>query len=328
MLKKTTLTEEFIRGHVSDESIFREYFGDKIEFNKSYPSIFRTDKNPSTGFYRTRDGNIIYNDLCTGEKCGSVKFVMKLYNLNYGQALRKIAQDFRLINNDGTLSNVKPIKKYSLPKEKEEKILTVDVQKYSELALNFWKQYYITEDELKENNVYFVKNFRVNGYLIPNEDNEIRYAYLAERNDKQYLKIYTPYSEKFKWVSNIPLNLPFGLNQLPFKDSKLIITKSQKDRIVMKKYFSDVIGLQNESASSLTEEDEIFLKSKYKEIYIFMDNDNAGKKAAEHYINKGFKNIVIPDRCRENFGVKDSADFIKHYGQNVFEVFLKHNKLI
>ena len=87
------LTPTWILSRVEDSTIFSFYFG-KFELGKVYPSKFRKDRNPSTGFYVSRSGNLNYNDLINGEKLNCFEFVMKLHGCDFKQSLTLIASDF------------------------------------------------------------------------------------------------------------------------------------------------------------------------------------------------------------------------------------------
>ena len=325
MALKPKITREFIKEKIGDANVFNFYFGD-FDFNKSFHSIFREDKKKSTGFFVSKNGSIVYNDFTTSEKWDFVTFVMKLYGINYYKALEQIAIDFNLI--PGERSKEKPaiVKHIYINKPKPEKVIKVGVIKFRKHHLDYWKQYEITEEELKDNNVYAVNNMYINGWKIPTIDDDLRFAYLiTDENNKEYLKIYSPYDKEYKWVSSAPLNVPFGLNDLPISSDTLIITKGQKDRILLKKYFTDVLATQNESSSALKPETADALKKVYKKIYVWFDNDNAGKEASKFYVDSyGFIPVFTPNKA----DIKDPSDFVAKYGLAIFEQYLKYIKLL
>ena len=325
---KQVITREYLVEKIGDENIFNYYFGE-FDLNRSYHSIFREDKKKSTGFYISKHGSIIYNDFTTCEKYDFVQFVMKLYGLSYYFALRQIAIDFDLIK--GTKSSDKPaiIKHINKPKEKPEKIIKVGVVSFKEYHLNYWDQFGITKEELKENHVYAVNNLYINGYQIPTKENELRFAYLFKDEEKEYLKIYSPYDENYKWVSSVPLSLVYGLSGLHYLSDTLYITKSVKDCIVLKKFFTDCIAFQNESKDACTKETMKYLKSKYKRIVLIFDNDKTGKAAAQWYKdNYDVEPYFMPDSSYHNYGVKDCSDFVKRFGVDTFKKYLKYIKLL
>lgn len=329
LIKSPNLTSDYILSQVDEASIFSAYFGE-FELGSVYPSVFRKDDNPSTGFYISSSGKLIYNDLATSEKLDCFSFVSKKFNLSYGKALLKIACDFGLIKCDGVVPfSLSDLSKSRLVSEKVRKSTVIKIvpDKWSPAYLKFWHEFFISETELEENKVYPVKKLIINDTTIPNFSKNVRYALTLNHEGEVFKKIYNPYAEnkKFKWISNIPIYLPFGFDSLPYISESLVITKSQKDRIIFKKYFSDVIGLQNESPASLREKTIAYLKNRYKKIYINCDLDKAGQDAVEYFKNQGFIPMMLPDLVYEKYDIKDVSDFVKRFGIKRFEDFLRHN---
>lgn len=319
------INSHFILKRVTDSVVFSHYFGE-FELGKVYPSVFRKDRNPSTGFYVGKTGKLIYNDLTTSEKLDCFAFVAKLYNISYGEAIKRIATDFGLLA--GTTSVVPSsdvLRGLQVDKEtKRQTIIQITPSKWTDNHLSFWREFEITKEELITNEVFPVRNLYINKKRIYNPHNYIRFAYLQRDKENEYLKIYSPADRHMKWVSNIPLNVPFGFDKLPNKSDTLIITKSQKDRIVLKKLFTDVIATQNESESSLPASmQEQFLQSYTKRI-IFWDNDPTGVDNCKKFNDKGFGYFNIPKTYYEKFKIKDASDFVAYYGVDALkELFVE-----
>ena len=327
MLKKS-IQEEDLLERVSDTDIFKKYFGD-FDYCTSYHSTFRKDDDPSTGFYVTSKGRVIYNDLHPeGESYSSIGFVMKLFGLSFGDALKKIWNEL-VLDNEG---NEKPLefKNNCLEKVKEDKEFAIIPKPvFSDEALEYWNRYSITEKELKENEVYEIKRVFINGKITPNKKDDLKFAYRINNGDKSYLKIYTPSAKKFKWVGPVPLSCPFGWDELPFKSKTLIITKSQKDRIILKKFFTDVIALQNESLAALSEKQAQFLMTKYKRIILNFDCDKPGLKAANDFVKAyGWDTFTTPQTLWEEKKIKDCSDLVEEYGIEVLKKYLKKEKVL
>lgn len=317
--------KKYILSKVDDYNIFRHYFG-PFNVGDIYHSVFRTDRNKSTGFYMSKGGRLIYNDFATGDKLNCFDFVAKKFQLSEEEAYDKIMFDFGIKGDNPHPVHLVELSKVDL--EKKEKLIQVRPDSWDERSLFFWNDYCITEKELIENSVYFVKDLYINGTLINNRENKLRYAYLLDDQDKSYVKIYAPFDNDLKWISSIPNNKPFGLNELPKKSNILIITKSQKDRIIWKKYFTDVIATQNESRFALTDEDIFWMQDNYEYIYLNFDPDAAGQKAALQFRDEfGFKLITTPEKTYLE-GIKDVADMVKAGGLKAFEEFLIYKKLL
>lgn len=321
----TIITKDDIYKKVDDNSLFDYYFG-SFKLNKCYTSVFRADNNPSTGFYINRNGVLIYNDISTGEKLDIFSFVAKKYMITYRDAINKIAKDFNIIGSKDYKDKGEIIVKRE-PIIRKDTTIDITFDKWKENELDYWKQYYITEKELNDNDVYAVRKLTINGEERPNYLAELRFAYVLEYKDKFYKKIYQPLSKEGKWRTNCPIYIPFGYNKLTYSTDTLVVCKAVKEMIILKKFFPDVIAVQNESSSSLRDITIEKLKKKYKKIYLFFDIDDPGLKAAHYYKEKGFIPVYLPLTLRET-DIKDSADFVKEYGIKRYSDFLKYNNLI
>lgn len=320
--KRITVKEIYEK--VDDGQLFSTYFGE-FNFRKCYPSIFRTDENPSTGFYINKNGNIIYNDISTGEKLNIFAFVAKKYGINYGQAIDKVGCDFGILPCEG----IKPVTpkqldkfKYLSDKLKKETKIDIVYDNWNAGSLAYWADYGITQQELNDNQVYPIRKLYINDTFIPNVRGNYRFAYVLNYKDKCYKKIYEPHADKrYKWFNNTPIYLPYGYDSLPYDNNILIVAKSQKERIIWKKYFTNVIGVQNESQSSLRDITLKALFRRFKDIYIALDTDKAGLENMANFEAKGLKPIYIPSEE----SIKDTGDFVKKYGLKQFEEFVKEN---
>lgn len=320
------IDREKLLERVSDADVFNYYFG-TFNFNKSYVSKFRQDNNPSTGFYVNSRGRIIYNDLRTGEKLDCFAFVAKLHNINYGEAIQKIACDFGLTGHIAKpTAIINAVKQSEIVKK--DTIIDITYNKWDFAALNYWKDYHITQKELEENDVFNVATLKINGNFIPNYRLNLRFAYVLNYKGKSYKKIYEPKAEKkYKWFSSCPLYLPFGYDKLNYNSDTLIIQKSQKDRIITRKFHSDVIAVQNESLAALKDKTLDFLKTKYKRIICIFDNDERGMEACKEYSERGCECFHLPESIA-NQGIKDFGDLVKKFGLNAAERWLLTNKII
>lgn len=319
-LSKDTLLQK-----VDTQSIFNHYFGPFVCYRKSYPSIFRKDSTPSTGFFVNGQGEVVYSDLATGEKWGAIAFVMKLYNITFQEAIEKIARDFGITQGSNQAEPVARIVKQKIA-PKEDKIIEITTSGWNTANLQFWKDYHISQDELEKHKIFPVNKLFINGFQVKNDNNYGRFAFLFQTPQKEYLKIYSPYEKEFKWISNCPLKIPFGHEDLEYKSDTLIITKSLKDMITCRKFFSDVIALQNESLAAFDDELLMPIIEKYKTIIVWFDCDKAGVKALEPYKEKGFITYSFPKKFL-GFNVKDPSDFVKKWGLNYFKIFLKQDEL-
>lgn len=322
------INAEWVLGRLSSEQIFYAYFGEFVPYKGSYNSVFRRDRTASTGFYYGENGKLKYKDLGTGESWDCFSFIAKLYNISYYEAVKKTACDFGLIKGCGSL----PFEKKSINQSikfdkvsKEDTIIDIEHTNWTEKQYEYWNQYEITKEELDREDVIPAVKVRINGYYI--SSNHLRFAYQMPVKDKIYYKLYSPYADKFKWISSIPLHIPFGVHNLNYNSDTVYITKSLKDMIVLKKIFPSVIATQNESEGALNNGMIKFLHKHFKKRIIIFDNDETGKESCKKFNSKGFGYFNIPNEFIFE-GIKDPSDFIKSYGIDKLKELFKQKNLL
>jgi len=333
--EKEKLSKEAILSKIDDYNIIRFYLGQDFDFKKKFSSPFRgkTDNKPNLCFFPGDKGKILFKDFANGKGGDCFKFVQELHNINFHQALVKIDKDFGL----GIQSPIKANFKVQLKEKpdsihKQTKVIQIVPKDFTHEELEYWGNYQITKEDLQRKNVFSIEKLYINKQLVPNYNKEIRFAYLFD----DYLKIYSPLSQEFKWISSTPNDFMSGFDDIKFKIFKgfqarrLIISKSVKDEIVLSKFFTDVCSTQNESKEAINEENMSWILKGYKpeDVYISYDNDEAGVQASLYYTKKyGFKYVNVPKIYRRE-GIKDWADLVKHKGLKTMENYLKIKKLI
>lgn len=318
MLKSNNKNLQLIETNLSDKDIFSKYFGEEVQVGRSYLSRLRKEREPSTGFFVTPTGKLIYNDFVTGEKTTAIKFVMRRFDLTYLGAIEKIVEDFKLTE----LGDID--KNYFVESVKEEVHINILAREFTDRDIEYWNRYNITVEELKFFNIYSVRSMVLRGRIINTREDELKFAFILDN----YVKVYSPESQKFKWISTIPLNKPFGIDSVDTNSDTLIISKSLKDLMVLRKFFPNTIALQNESVAALSEDILDFIRKTYKNVYIFFDNDPPGIKASELFRDKfGFNILRIPVKAYDKFKVKDPSDYIETFGIDELKKLFKWMKL-
>lgn len=323
-LNKQLVSKEGLLEYISDMDAYQFYTDKAINIKGNMLSPLREEKRPSFSYY-VKNNEIYFKDFVLGGG-DFVKFVELKYGLNYFEALSKIAIDFNIDdkfivkNINRTTKNYNP-NNYSTNREKllasANKVkIGRKVRDWKIQDLSFWNKFGINKNTL---NLYNVEPI---SYIFLN-DNPIvpdKYAYcFPEFKDKTVTyKIYQPYSENYKWLTNHNSSVWQGWRQLPEKGDILIITSSLKDvmSIIENTKYSSV-ALQNEGISpkkSVVKE----LHDRFETIYLLYDNDfdkeiNWGRKYGEEISNKNrFFQIEIPDQ----YNSKDFTDLIKNIGKN------------
>lgn len=328
-----TLNRDYVLGKITDAMIFGYYFG-KFDLKGVYPSKFHRDRDPSTGFYLSKSNKIIYNHLNGKEpKMDCFAFVQRLYQLSFKDAVKRIAFDFGLIKgNPNPVSDdmMKKLLKFDRTRKKDTKIHFVPA-KWNRDHKAFWSEYHITRDELDRELVFPVKKLFINEMFIPNRNNCLRFALTEPYKNEMLTKVYSPNGDDvLKWVSNIPLTLPFGLTRVDVSAPYVFATKSVKDMIILKKFLPDaVFATQNESRSAFSEKTMKKLNFFWPERkYVGFDNDETGLEAMKQVSAEfGFQGVWVPPLMLKE-GIKDFSDLAKAKGLKAVERLLNQNGLI
>ena len=97
---KAELSKEDILERVSSFDIFQMYCKNFEEVGKHFCSEFRIDKTPSCIIDEIR-GDLMYSDFGYGLHIRAVDYVKLKFNLDFKDALEKIAEDFNLYKDYG-----------------------------------------------------------------------------------------------------------------------------------------------------------------------------------------------------------------------------------
>ncbi len=331
-----TLTSNWILSRVSDAAIFYHYHGG-FKIGTACKSSLRQDSHPSVMFYIGGSGKIIYWDFSIGKGYDCFAYVQELNRCTYRTALEIIASDFGLIDKKTAKVSTRILHlAEEVNKSTKSKTLiqftTNPWVKGVGKNLSFWDLYEITQAELETEQIFPVKELFLNKQEIPNKNGELRFAKVVDYEEAgvkmRGVKIYSPYDSNMKWLSSIPLNQPFGLDTLDYESNLIIITKSFKDMIVLKKMFTSVIACQNESEAALPDNIIKMLDGLFDKKIIIFDNDETGVTNSIKFNEKGFGYFNIPNQYRVRFGIKDPADFVKVYGVNALKELFKEKNLL
>jgi len=238
-----------------------------------------------------------------------------------------IDRDFGLGISTGVIGNYKSIiSEYEQPTELNKKysLIQVVTRKFNNDELAYWNQYHQNIDDLKENNVYAIKEVYLNKQKFPIKDSDLAFGYLYDG----HWKIYRPFIDpRWKWVpNNVPITAIDG-NISP-SDSPLIINKSKKDYMVMKKLYPNCTAVQNEGIACFSKENVEIFKSHCPRQILAFDSDPTGVKNSQEITKLfGFEYLNVP-RSYLSDGIKDFADLVKDYGMNTLEKILKKKKLL
>ena len=313
------INEEEILNRTTEYDIYSYYMPKKFEIGRIMSSPFRDDQHPSFGIFKsTKTGSLLFKDQATGDVGNCFKFVSILYNLKYGQALEKIWEEVILTKTISTQGIA--IRDYYKNKKT---IVSVKRKNFTKTDDEYWQQYLIDRDKLKDYDVFPIQKFWVNEFISKfeyTEDNPM-YAYKIFNA----FKVYRPKSKlkKDKWRSGCGQYDIQGWDQLPHLGDTLVITKSLKDIMVLSLFGIPSIAPHGEN--TLIPRSVIdAAKKRFKTLVMLYDYDDAGetgcKKMQKEY-DIPYK--FIPKHFLELHGVKDISDHIKEFGKDATEKLIK-----
>lgn len=316
------ISKQFLLEKNSQETYLEYYLGIPVK-KGLFKSPLRIDNSPTCSFYRNSVGDIILKDF-SGQFYGNfIKVVMFKFNLNYAQALQKIAIDFGYIKGiSKQQENIKISNTKFTPVSKT--IIQIQNKKFDDYELDWWKQFGITKEILNKFNVFSCKAIFLNGKLFTLTDrHNMAFGYYKglDKDGDELWRIYFPNGKKTKlrFLSNWKSNKIQGSSQLPKSGNLLIITKSLKDCMTLYSLGITAIAPISENLF-LTEYQFSNIKKRFKNIYVLYDNDLAGISNMNK-IRKNFdvKCLWIPRKYK----AKDISDFYKIYGETKTKEFIK-----
>lgn len=324
------ITKEFLQSKYSDETYFEHYLGFPVT-KKLFTSVLRSDKKPTCSFYRNKNGDLIYKDFGTGDNFNFIGLVMEMFNLSYYQAINKIAADFGLIKTD--IISVKAEIKESTSKilDTGPTYIQVTTKSFSKEELDWWNKFGIEQELLDKYKVFSCEHVFINGRLSVSStpNNYIFGYYFGTDNGRELWKIYMPLRKKFRFLNNISMDVLQGYEQLPESGPLLVITKSMKDSIVLKRLGIPAVAPNSEVLIISQEQMDEFHK-RFKYIVFYWDRDYAGVTNLQkirktypecaYFINPKNTAKDLSD-CVEKFGLRYVRDQIPKYLKQLQEYY-------
>lgn len=317
------ITQDFILSKINQESIMEHYTGLDVSSNKLALSPFRSDHKVTCAFYKSKSGVLYLHDFATNEHINCFSVVSRLYNCNYYEALKIIAQDFGLI--EGTNSKQKSsIKVVPELKETNPSKIQVQIKDYTNKELEWWKTFGISIKLLKKYQIFSIQHVFLNGELkfISSEKNPIYgYYFGKDKNGNEKWKIYFPLKTEYRFLNNLSKKVLQGYHQLPKTGDLLVITKSMKDVVAMYGFGIPAVSPNSETLFIEDKKLEEF-KKRFKHILVLYDNDRPGLHnmwliRKEHpelnyyympwYLSKDFTDSI------KLVGVDNMKDYVKEF---------------
>jgi hypothetical protein len=299
---------------IDDYSIFSYYIGEELELRTKYSSPLRDgDEDPSFSLFYSKyfDDVIMFKDSANNIFGNVFDFVEAYLNLDSRKALLQINSDLKLGLDGEDVGDFTPYIVKSKPIKKHPTIITINknlnpTPEFKE----YWKWLEISNKTLDK---FYARSVRVIHYK--NEDGvstivpkilTISYEILGT------YKIYQPFADKkFKFRNNFPDNYVEGALQLSFTTDFCIITKSSKECMFLDEHF----GWESVAGKSETTQVPVYfmeeiLRKKYKTVFIWLDNDDTGKKAQSKYLED--YPWLVPIEFDDYIEVSDPTDLFSH----------------
>ena len=303
------ITKEQILNKVSEEELFQHYCPNFKAVDTFFVSDLRKETKPSC---RISDfgGYLLYKDFGSSDPGTNIwGYLMRKYSIKYLDTLDMIASDFNLRSSnlvtDLNIINLNITK----TGQSRRTIIKIKVRPWMLYDKNYWwEKYGITKQVLTEFNVKPISHFWINDNIFYSDQPSYSYDYYYHEG-RLLRKIYQPLS-KYKWYSNIDNTIVQGIANIPKVNDLLIITKSLKDIMCLKQLGYYAVAPNNE-VSWIPELVWQKFTARYKNIFIFFDNDDAGITNAQRFSNQyGIPYFYLPIED----GVKDISDYINKYG--------------
>lgn len=273
-------------------------------------SPLRQDRHPSFGLYSPNGTEINYIDFSTRDRGTIFTLLKNMWNLDYPEVFKRICQDFSKFNSKATV--VKSSKCDITSQGSSANIdMKCKVREWKDYDLEYWASYGITLPWLKYANVYPISHKIIvkDGKEFVFGADKYAYAYVEFKEGKTTLKIYQPFNKRgFKWANKHDRSVISLWTKVPKTGDKIVVCSSLKDALCLWANTSiPAIAIQGEgygiSNTAINE-----LKRRYKEVYILLDNDEAGLRDGEKLsASTGFINLVLPNIN----GAKDVSDLYK-----------------
>lgn len=337
VIPQTTIeiTKDYILSNISQEDIFEYYLGiGKVVYNTQIKNPLRKDVNPSASFTWTRKGKLIFRDWTERETLDCFDVVQRRFNINFYEAIEKVARDFGLVGNKkiaDTKYNTDPFRMDQLVKSQSmQSIIEVKTKPYSRVDIDYLKSYGITSELCRKYQVYSVQYAWLNSslkYVFTKDTPALAYYFGIDeltKIAKWKLYFYNRQKGDTRFLQNTTdIN---GLEQLPETGPVLVITKSMKDVMVLASFNVAAIAPQSESMEIdpdlITE-----LKARFPVIVTLYDFDYAGVKGAQSLKRKyGFEPLFLTNGRfgSLDYKAKDISDFRRDFGAYETEQIIKY----
>ena len=311
---KSSVSLDDILSKVTEADILSYYLG-VTEVPCIINSPLRQDRRPSFGLYSPDRRRIYYTDLSTRDRGGLFDLLGHMWNCSYKEVLTRINEDISKFSDSASIHTYTPCTVRSTSTYNRDTDLQCKVRDWRDYDIEYWASYGISLEWLKYAEVYPISHKIIikGGQRYVFGADKYAYAYVEHKEGKVTLKIYQPFNKAgYKWSNKHDRSVISLWTKVPEYGDKICICSSLKDALCLWANANiPSLSIQGEgynmSDTAISE-----LKRRYKEIYILLDNDEAGlKDGLSLSESTGFTNVVLP----KFEGGKDISDAFKILGK-------------
>lgn len=328
---KSSASLDDILSRVTEADILSYYLG-VIEVPCIINSPLREDRRPSFGLYSTDGKRIFYTDLSTRDRGGLFDLLGKMWGCNYVEVLTRVNNDIPKFCGSANINSYTPCTVRSTSNYNKDTDLQCKVREWRQYDIEYWKFYGISIEWLKYAEVYPISHKIVikDGQRYVFAADKYAYAYVEHKEGKVTLKIYQPFNKNgYKWSNKHDRSVISLWTKVPEFGEHICICSSMKDALCLWANTGiPSLAIQGEgyniSDTAINE-----LKRRYKNIYILLDNDEAGLQDARKLSEStGFINVVLP----KINNAKDISDLYKSlqdpikFKEIILNLFNNYNK--
>lgn len=310
---KPNIRLDEILSKVSELDIIHHYFG-VTNVPCIISSPLRPDNHPSFGFYSLDGKKIHWTDLATKDGGGVFDLLGKYWGESYNDVLAHVWEDLPKITSTDGCSVLQEKRIVSNKAYNSNIDLQCRVREWKKHDLEYWESYGISLKWLEYADIYPISHKIVikegSRFVFPAD--KYAYAYVEYKEGKVTLKIYQPFNKRgYKWSNRHDRSVISLWTKVPEYGDRICVCSSMKDALCLWANTGiPALAIQGEgygmSDTAINE-----LKRRYKNIYVLLDNDEAGLKDGEKLsASTGFINIVLP----KFNGGKDVSDLYKYLG--------------
>lgn len=295
-LDENLLTKANVLELVDPFSIYSFYIGAELELYTKYSSPLRKgDDDPSFSLYFSRYNSevLMFKDNATGLNGDIFKFLRYLLGggeqlVHLKEALLQINSDFKLELGSASQDRGEFIPHLIATTPLKREPVTIEVTGRPEISkeyLNYWEFLEISERTLRR---FHCTDVQVIHFITDVHISVAVRSMCVSYEIAGFYKTYQPFEErKYKFRNNYPTGFVEGAIQLKYEKDFCIITKSTKEIMFLEEHFGweSIAGTSENTPISEYFMNDV-LRPKYKRVFIWLDNDEAGRVAQQRYLDK------------------------------------------